>query len=84
VREVLRNASTLLCRDMEIQPAIIHFLVGIPFQIFTKESIKFGISVWLGVIHENPETESRILTEIAEAWERTVSRRKGIFDPFFE
>jgi len=84
VRETLRNAATLLCRDREIRPTTIHLLVGIPFQIFTKQSIKYGISIWLGVIHENPEAESRVLVEITEAWEKTVSRRKGIFDPSFE
>ncbi|KAH8698261.1 putative phosphatidylinositol 4-kinase [Talaromyces proteolyticus] len=83
-RQSLRNAAAVISRGMEIQPTIIHYLVGIPFQIFTKESIKFGISIWLGVIHENPEAESRVLTEMVEAWERTVRRRKGLFDPYFE
>ena len=84
LREALRKAAALLCSGSDAEPSIVHYLVEIPFEIFTKESIKFGISLWLGVINENPRTESRILAEIAEAWERTISRRKGIFDPSFE
>jgi len=84
LREALRRAAALLCSGNDAHPSIVHYLVGIPFQTFTKESIKFGISLWLGVIHENPSTESRILAEVAEAWETTVQRKKGIFDPSFE
>lgn len=84
LREALRKAAALLCSGSDAEPSIVHYLVNIPFEIFTKESIKFGISLWLGVINENPRTESRILAEIAEAWERTIKRKKGIFDPSFE
>jgi phosphatidylinositol 4-kinase A len=79
-REVLRRAAALLCTN-HTQLSIVHYLVGIPFQLFSKESIDFGICLWLGVIHENPKTEPRILAEVAEAWEKTVKRRKGLFDP---
>lgn len=84
LREALRRAAALLCNSDDSQPSIIHFLVGIPFQIFSKESIKLGVSLWLGVIHENPRTEPRILAEVAEAWERTIRRKQGMFDPSFE
>ncbi|KAJ9377391.1 phosphatidylinositol 4-kinase [Paecilomyces variotii] len=84
LREALRRAAALLCNSNDSQPSIIHFLVGIPFQIFSKESIKLGVSLWLGVIHENPRTEPRILAEVAEAWERTIRRKQGMFDPSFD
>ena len=90
LRDILRRAAALLCRSKKPQTAIVHYLVHIPFEIFTKASIKLGISLWLGVIHENPRMEPRLLTEIAQAWERTVDRKVGIFskrfrqlDPFY-
>lgn len=90
LRDVLRRAAALLCRSKKTQSAIVHHLVYIPFGIFTKASIKLGISLWLGVIHENPRMEPRLLTEIAQAWESTIDRRIGIFskqfflaDPFY-
>jgi phosphatidylinositol 4-kinase len=66
--DVLRRAAALLCRSKKTQRAIVHSLVHIPFEIFTKASIMLGISLWLGVIHENPRMEPQILTEIAWAW----------------
>lgn len=83
LRDVLRRAAALLCRSKMAQSAIVHHLVNIPFQIFTKASIKLGISLWLGVIHENPRMEPRILTEIAQAWEITIDRRVGVFSDHF-
>ncbi|KIW83029.1 hypothetical protein Z517_02272 [Fonsecaea pedrosoi CBS 271.37] len=84
VQDVLRRAAALLCQSKKSQTAIVHYLVNIPFAIFTKESIKLGISLWLGVIHENTRMEPRILTEVAQAWERTIDRKVGIFSPNFE
>ncbi|KAF4634881.1 hypothetical protein G7Y89_g3229 [Cudoniella acicularis] len=90
LRDILRRAAALLCRSKKDECAIVHHLVAIPFAIFTKQSIKLGISLWLGVINENPPMEPRILMEIAQQWESTVHRRIGIFhgqflhpDPFY-
>ncbi|KAK1757573.1 hypothetical protein QBC47DRAFT_411683 [Echria macrotheca] len=90
VRDILRRAAALLCRSEKDECSIIHFLVSIPFAMFTKESIKLGISLWLGVMNENPRMEPRILAEIAQQWEFSIQRRLGLFsrsitspDPFF-
>lgn len=90
LRDILRRAAALLCRTKQDECAIVHHLVAIPFLVFTKQSIKLGISLWLGVINENPRMESRLLIEIAQQWEATVHRRVGIFnakfmhpDPFY-
>lgn len=79
LRDILRRAAALLCRTKRDQCAIVHHLVGIPFAIFTKQSIKLGVSLWLGVINENPLMEPRILSEIAESLEKTVHNRVGVF-----
>ncbi|TVY20394.1 Phosphatidylinositol 4-kinase STT4 [Lachnellula arida] len=90
LRDVLRRAAALLCRSKKDECAIVHHLVSIPFSIFTKQSIKLGISLWLGVINENPRMEPRILMEVAQQWESTVHRKLGVFnskfhhpDPFY-
>jgi len=90
LRDVLRRATALLCKSEKDQSEIVQHLVGIPFAIFTKQSIKLGISLWLGAINENPREESRILAAIAENWEKTVHHRMGVFsrrlqhlDPFY-
>jgi phosphatidylinositol 4-kinase len=81
LRDILRRASALLCRVKTDQSPIVHHLVGIPFAVFSKQSIKLGISLWMSVIKENPRMESRILVSIAENWENAVHKRRGIFSP---
>lgn len=90
MRDVLRRSASLLCRSKKSLSTIVHSLVAVPFETFTKQAIKLGISLWLGVIHENPRMEPRILTEVAQAWENTITLRMGLFsesfthvDPFY-
>ncbi|KAI0016068.1 hypothetical protein F4780DRAFT_711330 [Xylariomycetidae sp. FL0641] len=83
VRDILRRAAALLCRSVKDESAITHYLVSIPFRIFTKESIKFGVSLWLGVMNENPRMESRLLVEIAQEWELSIQNKRGLFNPTF-
>ncbi|KAM0721899.1 hypothetical protein Q7P37_002824 [Cladosporium fusiforme] len=90
VRDTLRNAAGILSRITVDTAPLIRGLVSIPFILFTKESIKLGISLWLGVAKENPSLEARILVEVAAGWEASVRLHKGFFntanvhvDPFY-
>ncbi len=83
LRDILRRAAALLCRSKKDECAIVHHLVAIPFGIFTKQSIQLGISLWLGIINENPRMEPRILMEIAQQWESTIHRGVGVFNSKF-
>ena len=79
LRCTLRMAAALVSNIQEDQCAVIHHLVSIPFTVFTKQSINLGISLWLGIVNENPQCESIILVEIANNWENTVRQRMGLF-----
>ncbi|RSL59821.1 hypothetical protein CEP54_007127 [Fusarium duplospermum] len=81
VRDILRRAAALLCRTQKDEAAIAHYLVSIPFALFTKQSIKLGVSLWLGVMNENPRLEPKLLNEIAQQWEFTLTRKVGLFSP---
>lgn len=81
VRDILRRAAALLCRTEKDEAAIAHYLVSIPFALFTKQSIKLGVSLWLGVMNENPRLEPKLLNEIAQQWEFTLARKVGLFSP---
>lgn len=90
VRDLLSRAASLLCRASGDQASIAAHFVRIPFLLFSKQIIKFGLSLWMGVIKENPDIESRILVEIIEGWITTVRGKLGIFnrsmihvDPFY-
>lgn len=81
VRDIMRRAAALLCRSKHDESAVARYLVSIPFSLFTKQSIKLGSTLWLGVMNENPRLESKLLNAIAQQWEFTISRRVGLFDP---
>jgi phosphatidylinositol 4-kinase len=91
LRDVLRRAAALLCRSKTDECALVKYLVSIPFAYFSKQTIKLGISLWISVINENPRMEPRILMEVAQQWEETINKKRGIFhdklthpDPFYE
>lgn len=79
LRDALRRAAAFLCKAKDDACSIVQHLVGIPFAIFTKQSIKLGIALWLGVINENPRMEPRLLAEIAQCWETSVRQKAGVF-----
>ena len=79
IRDGLKRAAAVLCRATDDQCSLVHHLVCIPFALFTRQSIKLGISLWMGVIKENPRMETRVLVEIAANWENTVRKRMGMF-----
>ncbi|KAF3762302.1 hypothetical protein M406DRAFT_264654 [Cryphonectria parasitica EP155] len=91
IRDILRRAAAMLCRsEMGNECSVAHYLVSIPFALFTKQSIKLGVSLWLGVMNENPIWEPRILNEIAQQWELSIHKKQGLFNtaitspnPFF-
>jgi len=82
VRDTLRNAAGIISRSTSDRTPLIQDLVGIPFALFTKQSINLGISLWLGVIKENPTLETRVLAEVAAGWERSIQLKKGFFAPY--
>ncbi|KAK5011650.1 hypothetical protein LTR28_010359 [Elasticomyces elasticus] len=77
----LHSATASLYRPSSRDCSLAQFVVGVPFTVFTKQSIKLGISLWSGIIQENPSLESRILLEIAMNWEKTVRNKQGLFNP---
>ncbi|KAF3186191.1 phosphatidylinositol-4- kinase [Orbilia oligospora] len=84
VRDILRRTAGLLCQSHNEESILIQHFVGIPFAIFTKQSIKLGISLWMGVLNENKNIAPRILCEIARNWELTVRKKQGLFNPSFD
>ncbi|KAL4761682.1 1-phosphatidylinositol 4-kinase STT4 [Aspergillus foveolatus] len=83
IRDTMQRAAALLCGSNAVNAVIAHYLVSLPFQIFSKESIEIGVSLWLGVMYENPKLEPTILFEVVQQWEITILRRQGLFDPSF-
>ena len=81
LRDSLRRAAALFCRTKNEHPRVLRQLVGIPFRIFTKQSIRLGVSIWLNIMSEDPSTEQQILALVAEGWEKSIHREVGAFSP---
>ena len=81
LRDVLRRAASLLCTASDDNNDVLDLFVRIPFADFSKQVIKLGLSLWMGVIKENPRMEPRLLMEIVENWISTVHGQIGMFSP---
>ncbi|KAG6376278.1 hypothetical protein JVT61DRAFT_2256 [Boletus reticuloceps] len=88
-RLLFRCAATLIALD-KCEYTLLHYLVTLPFEVFTPSAIATGIEVWTWVIAEKPATEVTLISEILAAWFATVRDRKGVFsqylnydDPFY-
>ena len=81
LRDSLRSAAALLCKSNKDEPLLLRRLIGIPFVVFTKQSIRLGVSLWLSIMNERPGLESRILALIAEGWEKSIYGGIGAFSP---
>jgi len=81
LRAGLRRAATILCRAANSHYSIVALFVRLPFLAFSKNTIKMGLTLWIGVLKENPKLESRILMEIIENWTISVNHKFGIFSP---
>jgi len=81
LRAGLRRAATILCRAANSHYSVVALFVRLPFLAFSKNTIKMGLTLWIGVLKENPKLESRILMEIIENWTISVNHKFGIFSP---
>ncbi|KAK9244453.1 hypothetical protein V1506DRAFT_541337 [Lipomyces tetrasporus] len=79
LREGLLRAAAFCVANNVRATELVHFLVHIPFSIFTKQSIKLGVSLWLWVLNEATDLQSRILSEIALGFEWSIRYHEGIF-----
>ncbi|RAL15683.1 1-phosphatidylinositol 4-kinase STT4 [Aspergillus homomorphus CBS 101889] len=84
IRNVLRQAAAIVGNHTDNHDRLARYLVTVPFEQFSKESIDIGMSLWLGVMHENPRMGVKLLSEIMGAWERSIQRKRNLFDPSFK
>ena len=80
IQEALRSAAAILCRSVNGSSTLLQQLIRLPFLSFTKKSVKFGISLWVGIINERAFLEPRIVAEIGANLEKTIKLRRGAFD----
>ncbi|KAG1141414.1 hypothetical protein G6F38_008437 [Rhizopus arrhizus] len=81
LRCIMLQAASFIVSLPEVHPDLIQYLVSIPVQIFTPDSIEIGVDVWSWVLVERFDVEERLMTEIANMWSWALRHRKGLFSP---
>jgi phosphatidylinositol 4-kinase len=71
----------LRLRYLQTDFDLLHYLIALPFEIFTPSAVAVGIQTWTWLIGEKPELEFPIMTEIDAAWISTCKTHRGIFSP---
>ncbi|KAG8904073.1 phosphatidylinositol-4- kinase [Tulasnella sp. 403] len=89
LKRLLVRCASFLISSPQVDYELLHYLVALPFEIFTPSSISIGIEAWTWLIREQPNVEISLMVEINSAWAGTIRRHKGIFstsanysDPF--
>lgn len=67
--------TTLCQRDFELQ----HYVVALPFEVFTPASISVGLDIWTWLVDERPDLEMGIMLELAVSWQSTIHGQRGLF-----
>ncbi|KAK9466528.1 hypothetical protein V1512DRAFT_171225 [Lipomyces arxii] len=79
LRESLLRATAYSLKNVKISSPLLHYLAFIPLTMFTKQSVKLGVSIWLWILTEAPELQSRILAEIVLGFEWSIRNHGGIY-----
>ncbi|KAK9458641.1 uncharacterized protein V1516DRAFT_682228 [Lipomyces oligophaga] len=79
LREVLLSVSALIVQSEQYASELVYYVIYIPFKVFTKQSIRLGVSIWLWLLNEAPKLESLIIAEITLGFESTIRRHEGLY-----
>ncbi|KAG2100206.1 uncharacterized protein F5147DRAFT_710970 [Suillus discolor] len=90
LQRLLFRCAAILISLEQCDYTLVHFLVALPFEVFTPSAVAAGIETWTWVIAERPNMEVAIMCEVLTSWFGTVKDRKGVFsassncaDPFY-
>lgn len=79
LRRLLYRTAALVVALPEPDYELLHFIVSIPFLVFTPEAISTACQVWTWVIGARPEVETKIMVELTIGWAMSARARKGVF-----
>ncbi|KAL0081209.1 hypothetical protein J3Q64DRAFT_1850940 [Phycomyces blakesleeanus] len=77
----LKRAAGYAIAMPEVHPELLRYLVRIPVEMFTPESLDIGTSVWNWILVKRPDMEKRLMVEMLSMWSWAQRHRKGLFSP---
>ncbi|EOR01015.1 Phosphatidylinositol 4-kinase stt4 [Wallemia ichthyophaga EXF-994] len=81
LKRLLWRCAGILIASNKLDFELLHFLVSVPFQVFTGDSISIALEVWTWLFHERVDFQTKIIMEISSQWLGTIKARKGLFSP---
>jgi phosphatidylinositol 4-kinase len=75
----MQLATAYLVAEPTLQIKLLQWLVWTPVFLFSKDSINTAVFCWRWLSSSRPQFELPLLTEIAHAWQWTISQRLGLF-----
>ncbi|KAI8973785.1 hypothetical protein BDF20DRAFT_823654 [Mycotypha africana] len=81
LRRSLLQAASFIVSSSTVHPDIVSYIVCIPVQVFSPESLEIGTDIWNWVLVERPDVEKRLMVEILNMWSWAQRNRKGLFSP---
>ncbi|EIN07209.1 hypothetical protein PUNSTDRAFT_71064 [Punctularia strigosozonata HHB-11173 SS5] len=79
LKRILFRCAAMVISLEHCDHDLVHYIVAIPFEVFTPSSISSGIEAWTWAIAEKPDFEVALMTEITAAWSQTVVQERGLF-----
>ncbi|KAJ1978490.1 phosphatidylinositol-4- kinase, partial [Dimargaris verticillata] len=76
---VLCQAAALAKTPSASRHDVLKLLCWLPVHVFTHDVMKAAITVWTGVIIDQPELEPVIIAELVACWTWTIRHRRGLF-----
>ncbi|KAK9458076.1 hypothetical protein V1511DRAFT_465025 [Dipodascopsis uninucleata] len=84
LRETLLRAASFSLKNQKMSASLMKYVVSIPFMIFSKQSIKLGVSLWLWILNEASQLQSRLLGEILFRFEYSIRRSEGLYSRAYD
>ncbi|KAF8579311.1 atypical/PIKK/PI4K protein kinase [Ramaria rubella] len=79
LKRLLFRCASMLISTPERDDTLLHYLVVLPYEIFTPAAISAGIEAWTWLIGERTDLEMSIMLEFNAAWMETIKHGKGMF-----
>lgn len=84
LRSTMFRAAACVITLPVVHPELLHYLVTVPVQLFTPESLLIGTDIWNWLLIERPDMEKRLMVEMLSMWGWAQRHRKGLFSPILK
>ncbi|TFK54620.1 hypothetical protein OE88DRAFT_1653021 [Heliocybe sulcata] len=83
LRRLLFRCSAAMLLPPKPDYDLLHYLVILPFEVFSPSAMSAAVEVWTWAIAERPAIETALLAELNSTWVTTIRQGKGIFSESF-